>query len=516
MGGATAVAGVLVGLDDQGWGEWVFGAFMLTCLALVLRLGLRAWWEARAEHVRARELVATAPEAVARRAVSEERLRLSADVAACIRSCVESVAAEVPPLYDAVDPRPGLRHVHAHAQRATSELRRMLGLLRERDGMEVPSSPTIEQRARHPYRRDLVVGSVMALFAGAETAAFTMTEWAGLALGSVVMSALAASTLALRAARPAAAAYACAVLYLLGVLLAAPVTAGLWAVVTLGALSWTVCSAPGWRLHQLGGAAALTASVSWAMGRTDPDNTGVMVVSMVVAVLGGLAVKVNRRRHLRARRVALARERELDLAAEAAVQAERLAVARELHDVVSHAVGVVAMQAAAAEMSWPHDRVAVRAAVDVIATTTTTTLAELDRLDPTGGGGTASHTAADLNSLVDRIRAAGTAVELTVEGRTVAENVVYRIVQEALTNVVRHAPGARVRVRVGSNEAGTTVQVSDDGPGPAPGSPRGYGLVGLAERVAFAGGTLDVGRGPEGRGFVVSATLPGRVEVVTT
>jgi len=182
-------------------------------------------------------------------------------------------------------------------------------------------------------------------------------------------------------------------------------------------------------------------------------------------------------------------------------------VARELHDVVSHAVGVIALQAGAAELSWPHDRAAVRRAVEVIRRTTEATLADLDRLPPSPIP--AEHESEDLLALVERVRLAGTPVDLTMIGDASAHaDIVHRVVQESLTNAMRHAPGAPVRVRVYADAHHTEVSVSDDGPGPREQTRRGYGLVGLAERVEFAHGSLQSGPGPSGRGFRVIASIP--------
>jgi signal transduction histidine kinase len=117
----------------------------------------------------------------------------------------------------------------------------------------------------------------------------------------------------------------------------------------------------------------------------------------------------------------------------------------------------------------------------------------------------------DVLALVARIRAAGTAVDLTVLGDLpeTAGSIVHRVLQEALTNVVRHAPGATVRVTLTSDPDRVVVRVRDDGTGTrAPGT-RGYGLVGLSERVAMVDGTLEAGPDPAG-GFLVEAVLPAR------
>ena len=145
------------------------------------------------------------------------------------------------------------------------------------------------------------------------------------------------------------------------------------------------------------------------------------------------------------------------------------------------------------------------------------TLAELDRLLPAldggalgdrpGAAGHHTHGPVDLRALVARMRAAGLPVDLEVDDGSVTTTV-YRVVQEALTNVLRHAPGARAGVRVAAADGHVRVSVVDDGPGWAESARRGYGLAGLAERVAQDGGTLRSGAGPDGSGFRVVAEVP--------
>ena len=179
----------------------------------------------------------------------------------------------------------------------------------------------------------------------------------------------------------------------------------------------------------------------------------------------------------------------------------------------SHAIGLIAVQSAAAQVSWPHDQGAVRRSVALVEQTARSARVELDRLGAgrsAGGGPPAPH------RLAARIRASGTAVDLEVSGDLPAgvALVVHRVVQEALTNVVRHAAGAHVRVAVTSGPDGAVVSVRDDGLGPPTGSVRGYGLVGLSERVALAGGALHAGPGEDG-GFLVEARLPVARQAVT-
>ncbi|HZB72345.1 MAG TPA: sensor histidine kinase [Acidimicrobiales bacterium] len=211
----------------------------------------------------------------------------------------------------------------------------------------------------------------------------------------------------------------------------------------------------------------------------------------------------------------LQRQREEDAAR--AVAEERARLARELHDVVAHAVSMVVVQAeAGAAAGGPPERV--EEAFDAIADTGRTALGELRRLlgvlrspeepalrEPQPG-------VAQLEPLVESVRRAGLPVEVRVEGadRPLPPGVdlsAYRIVQEALTNSVKHAGPARASVVLRYGEHALELEVVDDGRGPRAPSAGGHGLVGMRERTALLGGELDVGPAPGG-GFAVRARLP--------
>ena len=183
----------------------------------------------------------------------------------------------------------------------------------------------------------------------------------------------------------------------------------------------------------------------------------------------------------------------------------RREVAHELHDVVSHAVSLVAVQAGAAELAWPRDPEAARAGLQAIDETVSAALVDLDA---ELWGEAPAPVWADVADTISRLHAAGLTVSLETAGRPPDHLMptVHRLVQEALTNVLKHAPGATAAVLVASEPDRTRVEIIDDGPGPAPSLP-GYGLAGLEERVTAAGGTLVIGPTPQG-GFAVRALLP--------
>jgi signal transduction histidine kinase len=512
--GAVVLAGALTVLESQGLPELLFYSVMLAVLAHVVWLALRAWRVARSERERAAELVRTAPDVAALAAVQDERRRLAEDIASSLREGLTRIRREARAVPDQ-DPSATLQRIHEESQRATSELRRHLGLLRQPVWSPPPVRTGIGRGSGRIPRRDVLLGVTMSGLATVESAAYSATEGpADWSWWSVALSTLAGATVLGRTVAISTAGAVCGVLYALGAVLGTPIVNGFWSVGSVGVMMWTIAARPKPARAELVAGLFLLIAVGASGWVADRDNVGVMLVVLGVATLAGFTVRHGRRREAAAHEIASAREDELRTAAQSAVTAERAMFARELHDVVSHAVGVTAVQAGAGQVSWPHDPETVRRAIAVIDATAESALAELDRLGPQFRP---QRSLEDLKGLVERIRATGTAVELTMAGEPPAEAavVVYRVVQESLTNVVRHAPGAEVHVGIHCDARGTVVRVLDDGPGTDAAGGRGYGLIGLAERVRFAGGTLEVGEAPERTGFSVEAFLPAHVDAVT-
>ena len=221
--------------------------------------------------------------------------------------------------------------------------------------------------------------------------------------------------------------------------------------------------------------------------------------------------------HSRREAAALAeRNAALHRQAERALVAERARIARELHDIVAHHLSVVVLQAAGARAS---DRPAA-AALAKIERSGREALNEMRRLlgvlrEPTEGAGVAPQPGvADLAVLAEGVRAAGLPVRLAVESDHVAlpaalDVSAYRIIQEALTNVLKHAGPARAEVTVGCANGAVVIEVTDDGAGDAAADQQasGHGLAGMRERAAMFGGELQAGPRPGG-GFAVRARLP--------
>ena len=265
---------------------------------------------------------------------------------------------------------------------------------------------------------------------------------------------------------------------------------------------------------------AVLASLFVDDGRVSADDFFLYLALFTVPWLVGSRIRRTRDTVAELEERAVRAERERARDAERAAAVERARLARELHDVVSHAVSVAVVQASAAArvLRTKPDKAAEHVAA--IESAGRQAMAELRRLlgilrddgdspgplDPQPGVG-------DLPDLVRRVEGAGLPVRLTVEGEeqplpASLDLSVYRIVQESLTNSLRHAGPARARVLLRYERDYLELAVCDDGRG-APDPPRegGHGLVGMRERVAVFGGTLHTTNRPDG-GFEVRVRLP--------
>ncbi|MGX5207156.1 sensor histidine kinase [Streptomyces violaceus] len=208
-----------------------------------------------------------------------------------------------------------------------------------------------------------------------------------------------------------------------------------------------------------------------------------------------------------------------------AVTAERLRIARELHDMVAHSIGIIAIQAGVGSRVIQTQPAQAREALRAIEVTSRETLSGLRRtlvsLRQADRGATASEQSplapspglADVERLAAATAGAGVRVDVRCSGdqRPVPADIdlsAYRIVQEALTNVVRHAGTGRCRVAIDYGDEELSVEIVDDGRGATGnGSAHGFGIIGMRERVGLLGGRLSAGPRPEG-GFRVEARLP--------
>src|SRR5215469_5269261 len=281
------------------------------------------------------------------------------------------------------------------------------------------------------------------------------------------------------------------------------------------------------RAFRLGTAVLIVAGIAISLdgpGHSEPYEAIFQALIFATAMAAGLMSRAKRAwLHALEGRAARA-EAELDHEAARAAAAERTRIARELHDVVAHHVSLMAVQAEAAASLLPAQPERARQSVDVIGNTARQALAELRRLlgvlrGPAERRPATSPAASltDLPEVLAKVRNAGLPVEFEVRGSPAVlapgiELTAFRIVQEALTNTLRHADAAHAHVTVAYEPGYVTLSVADSGPrrSEAPtSSGTGFGLAGIAERVASCGGSLQVGPS-QTDGFALTARLPVR------
>ncbi|WP_275558780.1 histidine kinase [Streptomyces sp. 5-6(2022)] len=276
---------------------------------------------------------------------------------------------------------------------------------------------------------------------------------------------------------------------------------GLVIIYTVAAVS------PPWKRLVAGGLLTVAVPVSvWLNTRTARELTFSLFVFAAAYVFG---------------RLTDARQRGHRIEAERAAARERTRIAREMHDILSHAVSLMIVQAEAGPVAVRTAPERAEAAFDAISATGRDAMAQLRRMlgvlregeEPGRAPREPQPGPAGLPELLDRIRASGLDVTYESVGalRPLPEATgasVFRIVQEALTNVVKHAAARGVLVQLTYGEGAVDIRVLDDGRGPRPGSGGGHGLIGVRERAAAHGGTAATGPGPDGRGFEVRVHLP--------
>ena len=274
-------------------------------------------------------------------------------------------------------------------------------------------------------------------------------------------------------------------------------------------------------------AGVIMAAVKWAPAGTVPRSLLFLTATVIAALFAGLTV-ASGSRYLawmdeRARRLAIERDQQTTIAA----AAERTRIARELHDIVSHSLSVVITLAdAAAVVSRSDPDREVMAEVSQAgrqALSDMRAMLGVLRTDDRPADLAPQPGVPELSVLLERVRATGLAVDFDVEGDpfptgAAAGLTVYRIVQEALTNTIRHAGAGRARVTIRYDAPLVEVRVADDGTAAAPDGHRGHGIDGMRERAALHNGNLSAGPGPgPGGGWLVAAVLrlDGQAQAVT-
>ncbi|GAA3765607.1 sensor histidine kinase [Plantactinospora mayteni] len=346
--------------------------------------------------------------------------------------------------------------------------------------------------------------------------------WPGWAFWSV----LCATPIALRRAAPWPAVMLAVPIFVASVLAdAAPVTIG----ATLCLLTYTTAALLPLRQAALAAVAVWGPALTVALAEPPQSNSSepspaylvfTQVLLALVCFFVGRTVHARRATILALEERARVAEENQRSLADQAVADERRRIARELHDVVAHHVSVMGVLATGARRVLSRDPAATDGALGTIEETSRTTLRELRRLLDVLR--TDAEPAAELSpqpglagieALVEQVREAGLPVTLRVDGTPGPLDpgvalTVFRIVQEALTNTLKHAGAATAQVRLSFGVYWLIVEVADTGRGPAPESGRlGHGLVGMRERMALYGGTLRTGPRPGG-GYRVYAKMP--------
>ena len=253
----------------------------------------------------------------------------------------------------------------------------------------------------------------------------------------------------------------------------------------------------------------------------DDDHAGLPSASPLVLLLAALVVGESMRK--RGQAVAALDETQEAMAESTRARTlmeERARIARELHDIVAHHLSVIAIESEAARLTSPELSADAGHRLEAIASTAREALTETRRLlgvlrDDTGAKAERAPQPGldELGDLIDRAQATGTHIRLIRQGKQThmplsIDLAAYRIVQEALTNARRHAPGADVDVEVSYRDRALQLRVRDYGPGTLNGEPvEGHGLLGIRERATLAGGTFRSGPAVGG-GFEVDVTLP--------
>jgi signal transduction histidine kinase len=258
--------------------------------------------------------------------------------------------------------------------------------------------------------------------------------------------------------------------------------------------------------------------LSWAaILITEPGDFIVLGPVLAGTWFAGRLVRARDQDARRLTDLTAALERERVEEARIAAAEERARIARELHDVIAHAMSTIVLEAGAERVNLPSTETTTHDALRSIERTGRLALEEMRRLvgvlrRPGDEQGVAPQPSLEhLDELIERVRRAGLSVELEIVGEPVElapglDISAYRIVQEALTNVLKHAGDARARVVVSYSARAVEVRVADDGRGGTPDG-SGHGLVGLRERVAMFGGEFQAGS-REGGGFGLRARLP--------
>jgi signal transduction histidine kinase len=455
---------------------------------------------------RARDLAERDVEAAAEAVVAAEHARITRSTVDIIRAAVQDMRGDALLALDTLAPEP-ISRLRQRGGTATGELSTLLALLRTTTAGEPTAAVARAAAARPAWLLDLAVAAAAFLVAVAEIVLV------GAARPATTMLALATcAALTLRRSLPGLACLLAAVPALAANLLAVPNAHELTEQLALAALTWTMVTSPR-RWHLAVPWAVAAAMTLWSAEVRSFSHLVVSGAVVAVVMLGGAGWAGIRSSRAEALSQVADLDARLDHAVRTALADGRSRMGRDLHDVASHALGVMLIQAGAAEALRVIDPARAREALRVVAAAGAGALLELDTVGMALGACSPlspPSLAPALDALTDRVRSTGTELVVDLSGRPPDAVTVplYRVVREALTNAVKHAPGAPITVVITAGTRAVDVRVRNGPPTAAPLSGgAGTGLQGLAELVDECAGSVAAGPCADG-GFELRSRLP--------
>lgn len=421
----------------------------------------------------------------ARHIVDQERRRLGRASTRLLISASHEMRERAHAAREDLEPAQ-LARIRERGENAVEELRSLLDVLRM--PRRTVSTPAVPASSR-PQRNDVLTAALVSVLALAEWAfsgGHTPVPWWLL---------LVTAALALRHRSPALGCLVAALGFLGQWMSGDPFVTGPALALSLSLLIWSAVAA----LTTLRVAAVLTLAGTCLLATSSVGNNSVEVAVGILlgAALGSRVWSAFEGRHAAARARTLAYSRRLQTTVDDALSDERLRVARDLHDVASRAIGIMLMHTSVAEVNRTADPAKARAALATVGAAGASALTELAALERALASGHGDHLSATVPQLVDQMRDSGLDVSLHLAAQprdAEVAAVVWRVVHEALTNVLKHAPGSRVEVSVRRDGHELVVTVRDDGSGlPGRGVGTGHGLLGLSELVERCHGSLRHG-----------------------
>jgi signal transduction histidine kinase len=514
------------------WGDGEDYAFLLLLVGVpwLSGRGVRAY---RVQAARLRELASRLEEerAVSERvAVARERQRMAHETHDAIAHAVgemvlQASGAEQVLAREPERARRALAAIQRTGREAVDELRGVLGILRAMDASprSEDSGPPPEPASRRRYwsaSADAAL-AVLVLVVGVGYA-LDAADLAGHRPGGVGLQLAAAAAVALRKRGPVAALGLSVAAFAGEALLVADNPGSPAVIASLLLVTYSAAASTDRRQVFIVGALALGVPALVAVVATDADAVDLLLPMAIfgIPLAAGRAVGVYRHQTDELRTVTQRLASERDARTRLAVLNERARVARELHDSVAHAISVMVLQAGAADqvLDSAPDRAssALRSIQDVGREALDQLARLLGLLDSADGRPPlAPHPAlADLERLLETVRRAGLPVRLRTLGNaeplpTAVDGAAYRVIQEALTNALKHSGAAPTEVTVRYAGDGVGIEVVDRGRhSPASRTPAGHGLTGMRERIERHGGRLRAWPAADGSGFAVSAFIP--------